>query len=91
MGEAHRWLSGLTPKVGVEGKITMVSEDYEYLPVSDVQCPKCGALGQLTLYSNTGYTLEYAGVCGSQLDAELICGASLILQVTAHLFPVEQT
>ena len=69
----------------------MVSKDYEYLSVSEVQCPKCGALGQLSLYSNTGYALEYAGVCGSQLDAGLICGASLVLQVTAHLFPVEQT
>ncbi len=69
----------------------MVSQDYEYLPVSKVQCPKCGVLGEIGLCSNTGYTLEYAGVCGSQLDADLICGASLTLQVTAHLFPVEQT
>ncbi len=69
----------------------MDSQDYEYLPVSKVQCPKCGALGEISLHYNTGYTLEYAGVCGSQLDADVICGASLTLQVTAHLFPVEQT
>ena len=69
----------------------MVSKDYEYLSVSKIQCPKCGAHGEISLYSNTGYTLEYAGVCGSQLDADMICGAFLTLQVTAHLFPVEQT
>ena len=70
---------------------SMASEDYEYLPISKVQCAKCGTLSEISLYSNTGYTLEYAGVCGSQSDADLICGAFLTLQVTAHLFPVEQT
>ena len=69
----------------------MLSQDYEYLHISKVQCPKCGALGEISLYSNTGFSLEYAGVCGSQLDADLICGAFLTLQVTAHLFPVAQT
>ncbi len=69
----------------------MASQDYEYPSVSKVQCPKCGAMGEINLYSNTGYTLEYGGVCGSQTDADPICGASLTLQVTAHLFPMQQT
>ena len=69
----------------------MISNDYKYLSISKVQCPKCGAVSEISLCSNTGYTLEYAGVCGSPLDSDLICGASLTLQVTAHLFPVEQT
>ena len=78
-------------RIDGQGERSMNSEDYEYLPLSKVQCPKCGTVGEIALCGNTGYSLEYSGVCGSQSDAEVICGAFLTLRVTAHLFPVQQT
>ena len=69
----------------------MVTRDYNYLSVSSVQCPRCGNVNELTIHSNTGYTLEYAGVCSTEMDSGVLCGVMLSLQVTAHLFPVEPT
>jgi len=65
----------------------MDAQDYQYLPTDQIQCPKCGQLDEIPLYSNSGYSLEYAGVCQSRLETGALCGATLWLKVTAHLFP----
>ncbi len=67
----------------------MKPSDYQYLPLGKVQCPKCGNLCEIPMHSNAGYTLEYAGVCQTLLETGGTCSTSLILQVTAHLFPVQ--
>ena len=69
----------------------MEPKDYEYLATDKVQCPKCGNLGELSLSVNTGYALEYAGVCGAQMETGVICVAPLTLQVAAHVFPVQES
>lgn len=69
----------------------MEPKDYEYLATDKVQCPKCGNLGELSLPVNTGYALEYAGVCGAQMETGVICDATLTLQVAAHVFPVQES
>ncbi len=61
---------------------------FEYLTASQVQCPKCGSLAAVPLQNNTGFRLEYAGVCDSVLDGGDRCGTTLLLRVTAHLFPM---
>ena len=66
----------------------MQPESYRYSDADQVQCPRCGQLGQIALASNTGRTLEYAGVCQSLLSSNLNCGTVLRLQVVAHVFPV---
>ncbi len=65
----------------------MQPESYRYPEADQVQCPRCGQLGEIALASNTGHTLEYVGVCQSSPSSDAICGAVLRLQVTAHLFP----
>ena len=65
----------------------MKTEYYNYLSASKVQCPKCGSLREVPLQSNTEYRLEYAGVCESVLVTGGRCGTTLLLRVTAHLFP----
>ncbi len=65
----------------------MRPESYRYSNVDQVQCPRCGQLGEIALASNTGYTLEYAGVCQSSLSSDVSCGAVLRLQVIAHVLP----
>ena len=65
----------------------MQLEPYRYSEADQVQFPKCGQLGAIALASNTGRTLEYAGVCQSSLSSGLSCGAVLRLQVVAHVFP----
>ena len=60
---------------------------FEYLTASQIQCPKCGGLEAVPLHNNTGFRLEYAGVCESLLDTGDRCGTTLLLRVTAHLFP----
>ena len=67
----------------------MLLEPYEYADTDQVQCPKCGQLSKIALASNTGRSLEYAGVCQSTLGPESRCGTVLRLQVVAHLFPVQ--
>lgn len=69
----------------------MNSNYYEYLAVDKVQCPKCGHLNEISLYSNTGHALEYFGVCKTQLETGGTCATTLALHVTAHLFPVQET
>ncbi len=66
----------------------MQPESYCYSEIDQVQCPKCGQLGEIALVSNAGHTLEYAGVCQSSLPSDASCGAVLRLQVIAHVFPV---
>ncbi len=68
----------------------MEPEYYEYLTAGKVQCPRCGNSGELPLSSNTGHAVEYAGVCKGQMKTGGICTATLILQVTAHQFPVQR-
>ncbi len=65
----------------------MNTDYFEYLAASKVQCPKCGKLEVVPLQNNTGFRLEYAGVCESVLDTGGRCGTTLLLKVTAHLFP----
>ena len=68
----------------------MDSNYFNYLPDSKVQCPKCGQLGKIPLSSHTGSTLEYFGVCESQLESGGRCSSTLALQVVAHQFPLQQ-
>ncbi len=67
----------------------MQPEPYEYSALDQVQCPRCGQLGQIALASNTGQTLEYAGVCQSMVSLNLSCGTVLRLRVVAHVFPAQ--
>ena len=60
---------------------------FEYLAASQVQCPKCGSVEAVPLQDNTGFRLEYAGVCESVRDGGDRCGTTLVLHATAHLFP----
>ena len=60
---------------------------YAYLPSDKVQCPRCGEVEEIPLCSNSGYALEYAGVCQTALETGALCGTTLKLEVTAHVFP----
>lgn len=62
---------------------------YDYLAASKVECPKCGHISEISLHSNSGRTLEYFGICESQLDSGGRCSTTLALQVVAHQFPVQ--
>ena len=64
--------------------------DYGYLTTGMVQCPKCRSMSEISLYANTGHSLEYFGVCESQIQSGGTCATTLALQVTAHLFPAQQ-
>ena len=64
-----------------------VGDYYEYSQVARVVCPKCSQSRSVPLAANTSITLEYAGVCGADLESGLRCDAMLTLQVTAHLAP----
>ncbi len=64
-----------------------VGDYYEYSQVASVVCPKCDQSRNVPLAASTGITLEYAGVCGADLESGLRCDAMLTLQVTAHLAP----
>ena len=66
----------------------MNTGDYQYLPSSKVQCPKCGNLCEIAVGSNAGYTLEYAGICQNRLETGGTCSTTLVLHVTSHLFPL---
>ena len=69
----------------------MDAKYYDYSPTDKIQCPKCGHLGEIPLYSNSGYSLEYAGICQSRLETGALCDATLRLQVTAHRFPRQES
>lgn len=66
----------------------MKPSHFEHLPASQVQCPKCGSLAAVPLQANNGFRLEYAGVCESVLAAGGRCSTTLLLRVTAHVFPL---
>ena len=68
----------------------MDARDYAYPATAKVHCPKCGTLGEMPVRSNSGYSLEYAVVCQAVTGTGGTCSAALTLEVTAHLFPVEQ-
>lgn len=65
----------------------MNNGNFEYPTASRIQCPKCGSLEAVPLNNNTGFRLEYAGVCASVLDSGGRCGTTLLLYATAHFFP----
>jgi predicted RNA-binding Zn-ribbon protein involved in translation (DUF1610 family) len=68
----------------------MQLETYGYSEADQVQCPRCGQLGEIALASHTGQILEYAGVCQSLLPSDVSCGAVLRLQVITHVFPAPE-
>ena len=68
----------------------MATEHYEYLAVNQVQCPRCGKLNEIALFVHTDVSLEYTGVCETELDGGGTCSTSLVLEVTSHVFPVQQ-
>ena len=65
----------------------MEANYYSYPRLNKVQCPRCGQVEEIPVCSNYGYALEYAGVCQSPLQMGGLCGTTLKLEVTAHLFP----
>ncbi len=87
---AFRFTSVILPTKALT-ELAMNPQDYEYLPSGKVQCPKCGNLGEILQRSNTGYALEYAGVCETRLETGGTCSTTFNLRVTAHLFPVQET
>ncbi len=62
---------------------------FEYPKTSKVHCPKCGSQNRVVFSATTGYSIEYVGVCGTETTDGGTCGTTLILQATAHFFPVE--
>ncbi len=69
-------------------KADTTPQGYEYPPLVSVVCPKCGHMSSFRLTEIMGYRLEYAGVCGTNVEPGLWCDAMLTVQVTAHLAPV---
>ena len=69
----------------------MATEQYEYKNVNRVQCPRCGNMNELALFVHTEVSLEYTGVCQTELDGGGTCSTSLALEVTSHVFPVQQS
>ena len=67
----------------------MNTKYFEYLAACRVQCPKCGNVEMVPLHTNTGFGLEYFGVCESVIDTGGRCGTTLVLKATSHLFPAQ--
>ena len=60
----------------------MANNQGEFSPTIRVECPRCGYFGPVALRFAEGNTVDYEGVCESELEAGGLCGAAILVTVT---------
>jgi hypothetical protein len=62
-------------------------ENFEHLPMTTLQCPRCGLQQDVPLVAHHRVALDYAAVCTSPIPTGGRCGTSLRLTATSHVHP----
>ncbi len=71
-----------------DGTTTLeVPTAYDYSSHITLECPKCGRRSSFPFSKTHKNAVEYAGACGTTLEAGRWCGAVLNVEVTTHVFP----